>query len=348
MNEATAREFGRTACKALIERLDDARILDDLYSRILATMPSVVQEAQSEDSSLVQMFQATARHYATCFACAQLAVNASTRLAERPWRGFIEGVLESAVDNTGLTQPDDEMRYLAVRADIIENINDRENAPTRLCGHYPPESRRVLINMIDRMEPVVSDVLASVVTETEDSISIRSIAMFLVLFLFCLGATLLIGLAYLTFLLTTLIVGVFGFKMGKSTRVPLNPRDVPLSPMTVLSYREFDQWARKNDLRLKNPSFFSRTDVHWTEKLPVLFSGSDATGHCSEPGRSTMKILLADLAQGAFIFFPVIRESFTGLSGTGAIFFQFMCGLALGQLAGRATGNFYRWMRGKM
>lgn len=348
MNNVKAKELGRTTGKALIERLDEARILDNLYSRILATMPSVVQAAQSEDSSLSPMFQATARHYATCFACAQLAIKASTRLAERPWREFVEGVLESAVDNTGLAQPDDEMRRLAVRADIIENINNRENALARLCGHYPPEAKQVLIDIADRMEPVVSSVLSSVATKTEDPIAKRSVAMFLVLFLFCLGATLLIGLAYPAFLLTTLTVGAFGFKMGKSTRVPLNPRDVPLSPMTVLSYREFDRWARENDLRLKDPGFFSRTDVHWTEKLPVLFSGTDAAGHCFEPGRSTTKILLANVAVGVFIFFPAIRDSFAGLSGTGAIFFQFVCGLALGQLAGRATGNFYRWMRGKM
>jgi len=127
----------------------------------------------------------------------------------------------------------------------------------------------------------------------------------------------------------------------------VNPRDVPFSPMAVLSYREFDRWARQHDLRRTDPEFFSRTDVHWTEKLPVLFSGSDAAGHCFEPRRSSTKILFADVALGAFIFFPPIRGSFQGLSSSGAVFFQFICGLALGQLAGRATGNFYRWMRGQ-
>lgn len=175
-----------------------------------------------------------------------------------------------------------------------------------------------------------------------------AVTKFCLFFLFGLGATLLIGLAYPVFLLTTLVLGVFGFKMGKSTRVPLNPRDVPFSPMTILSYREFDRWARQNDLRRTDPEFFSRTDVHWTEKLPVLFSGSDAAGHCFEPARSTTKILVADLALGAFIFVPAIHEPFAGLSDNGAIFFQFMCGLALGQVAGRATGNFYRWIRGQM
>lgn len=127
---------------------------------------------------------------------------------------------------------------------------------------------------------------------------------FCVFFLFGLGATLLIGLAYPVFLLTTLVLGVFGFKMGKSTRVPVNPRDVPFSPMAVLSYREFDRWARQHDLRRTDPEFFSRTDVHWTEKLPVLFSGSDAAGHCFEPGRSSTKILFADVALGHLSFSP--------------------------------------------
>jgi hypothetical protein len=171
---------------------------------------------------------------------------------------------------------------------------------------------------------------------------------FAVFFLLGLGATLLIGLAYPVFLVTTLVLGVVTFRLGKSTRVPLNPRDVPFSPMTVLSYREFDKWARQNDLRRRDPEFFSRTDVHWTEKLPVLFSGSAASGHCFEPGRSTSKILFADLALGAFIFFPPIRESFSGLPNSGAIFLQFLCGLTLGQVAGWATGNFYRWIRGQM
>lgn len=177
---------------------------------------------------------------------------------------------------------------------------------------------------------------------------IPSLLKFIVLLFLGLGATLLIGQAYPVFLIATVVSGAFSFKMGKSTRVPLNPRDVPFSPMTILSYREFDRWARENDLRLENQGFFSRTDVHWTEKLAALFSGSDATGHCFEPGRSTTKIFFGDVALGAFIFFPTIREAFVGLSDTGAIFFQFLSGLALGLTTGRATGSFYRWIRGQM
>ena len=171
---------------------------------------------------------------------------------------------------------------------------------------------------------------------------------FAVLFLFGLGSTLLIGLVYPAFLLTSLALGVVGFTMGKSTRVPLNPRDVPFSPMITLSYRDFDRWARQNALRRIDPSFFSRTDVHCTEKLSVLFSSSDASGHCFEPGRSTTKMLFVDLALGAFIFIPAIRGSFHSLDSRGALFFQIMCGLALGQVAGWATGRFFRWIRGQM
>lgn len=346
MNKDTAKQLGRTAGKLLLERLAEAPILDDLYSRIVATMPTVVQEAQAADFSFSPMFQATDRHNAMCFACARLAFNASTIFTERPWREFIEGVLESAVNNTGLDQPDDEMRHLATRADIIENINDHEKALARLCRHYPPEAKQVLIDITDRMEPIVSDVLAGV--ETEHHTTIPSLVMFLVLFLFCLGATLLIGFAFPVFLVTTLALGLVGFRMGKSTKVPADPREVPFSPMLTLSYREFDRWARQKDLRRTDPAFFSRTDVHWTEKLPVLFSGSDAAGHCFEPSRSTTKLLFVDLALGAYIFFPAIHEAFGSLGTGGALFFQFMCGLALGQITGRATGEFYRWFRGKL
>jgi hypothetical protein len=175
-----------------------------------------------------------------------------------------------------------------------------------------------------------------------------SLLQYAVLLLFGLGAILVIGFTYPVFLLTTLVLGAFSFKLGKSTLVPVSSRDVPLSPMRVLSYREFDRWARESDLRLTDPEFFSRADIHWTEKLSVFFLGSDATGHCFEPGRSIMKMLLADIGLGAYVFFPAIGDSFAGLPGVGAILLQFVLGLLLGQVVGRSIGNFYRWMRGQM
>jgi hypothetical protein len=175
-----------------------------------------------------------------------------------------------------------------------------------------------------------------------------AIIKFVVFFLFGLGATLLLGLAYPIFLLTTIVVGFVCFRMGKSTRVPVNQQEVPFSPMITLSYREFDRWARQNDLRRTTPDFFYRTDVHWTEKLSVLFTRHGAASHCFEPARSTTKLIFVDLALGAFIFVPAIHESFESLDSRGALFFQFICGLALGQVAGRAAGGFYRWLRAKI
>ncbi len=171
---------------------------------------------------------------------------------------------------------------------------------------------------------------------------------FVLFFLFGLGATLVIGHARPWFLLTTIIVGGVCFRMAKSTQVAVNPQDVPFSPMVTLSYREFDQWAKQNNLRRLDSDFFYRTDVHWTEKLSVLFSGSDASAHCLEPRRSTTKILFVDLALGILILFPAVLGSSESLDYRGASFFQIMSGVALGQVAGWATGRFYRWMRGQM
>ena len=336
-------QLGSTAAKRLHDRLAEAGILDDLYSRIMATMPTVVQEAHAKDSSLLPMFRATASQDAMCFACARLAYKASTKFTKRPWGEFTEGVVGYAADN-GIGYPP------AIRSQINEDINDCQNAVARLCRGYPPEAAQVLLGATERIEDIVSEVLAGLDRSLANSTRMPILALleFLVLFLFGLGGTLLIGLAYPVFLVVTIVVGFVGFRIGKSTKVPVNPREAPFSPTVTLSYREFDTWARQNDLRRTDLGFFSRADVHWTEKLPVLFSGSDASGHCFEPSRSTTKLLFADLSLGAFIFFPAIHEAFESLDSRGSMFFQFMCGLALGQVTGRATGGFYRWFRGKM
>ena len=139
---------------------------------------------------------------------------------------------------------------------------------------------------------------------------------------------------------------IFAFGMGKSTMVPLDPRDASPAPIVKLTYREFDSWARQNDVRRKDPAFFSRTDVHWTEKLSVLFSGSDAAGHNLEPSRSTTKLLLVDSSLILFLFVPPVRAMFE-ITGPGSLVFQLMGGLVLGQVVGRTIGGFYRWVRGR-
>ncbi len=352
MNTSNPRQLGRTQGRLLHDRLTEAGIPDGLYSRIVATMPAVVQEAQATGSSLVPMFRATASQDALCFACARLAVKGGMMFTKRviglirvpdknAWGEFTEGVLEYATDSMG---------HPATRGRIVEDINDHENAVGRLCRQYPPEAAQVLLDATQQIESMVSEVLSDLDGPLGGTSRTPMFALlkFLALFLFGLGATLVIGLTYPVFLVTTIVLGIVGFGMGKSTKVLLNPREVPLSPMVTLSYHEFDTWARQNDLRRTAPAFFSRTDVHWTEKLSMLFSGSGASGHCFEPSRSTTKLLFADLSLGAFILFPAIHEAFGSLDSRGSLFFQFMCGLALGQVAGRATGGFYRWLRAKM
>jgi hypothetical protein len=165
MSTLTPRQLGKNASKLLHERLIKAGILDGLYSRILGTMPAVVQEAGADEtgSQLAQMFQATASQYAMCFGCARLAVRASTLFTKRvlglfpvsdksAWGEFTEGVLEYATDS---------MRHPATRGDIIEDINDHQNAVARLCQNYPPEAAPVLRATAKQIERSVSEVLAS-------------------------------------------------------------------------------------------------------------------------------------------------------------------------------------------
>ena len=346
-NKHTTKQLGLIAGKQLLERLNRSGMLDGLHQRIVATIPTVGRKSHPTNR-LSSMFQATARRDAICYACARLAFNASTIFAEKPWHEFIAGIEESAVNNTNLDQPYYEMRRLETRTDIAEyiNINDHRKSLAHFCGHYPPEAEQVLIDISNCIEPIVSEILGGI--KTERATTIPSLIKFIVLFSLCLGATFLIGLSYQVFLVTSLVVGYVAFRIGKSTKVPANPREVPLSPMVTLSYRAFDKWAQQNDLRRTDESFFSRDDVHWTEKIPVLLMGSNASGHCFEPSRSTKKLLFVCLSLGAFIFIPSIQEAFSSLDFRGSLLFQLLCGLALGQFAGRATGAFYRWFRAKI
>ena len=164
MSTIAPRQLGKNAGKLLHERLVKAGILDGLYSRIMGTMPGVVQEAGADDtgSRLAPMFQATAGQYAMCFGCARLAVRGSTLFTKRvlglipvpdksAWGEFTEGVLEYATDSMG---------HPATRGDIIEDINDHQNAIARLCRNYPPEAAPVLRATAEQIERSVSEVLA--------------------------------------------------------------------------------------------------------------------------------------------------------------------------------------------
>ena len=350
MHADTQSELGKKAGNLLRERLAEAGIVDELHSRILAIRPMEVHHA--DEAAFTSMFRDTLSYDALCFGYACLAFKASMMFTKHifgfvpvpdrnSWEEFTDGVLGHAADKIG---------HPATRGSIIEGINDPENAVKRLCENYPPEATPILLDATQKIECIVAEILDSFRHPQGNAVSILTLPLikFLLLFSFGLGATLFIGLAYPVFLITSIVVGFAGFVMGKSTKVPVNQREAPLSPMATLSYREFDRWARQNDLRRTDRAFFSRTDVHWTEKLPVLISGSDASDHCFEPSLSTTKLLFVDLCLGAFIIFPTIREAFAFLDSGGSIFFQFICGLALGLVAGRAIGGFYRWLRGKI
>lgn len=164
----TPRQLGETAAKLLHERLARADILSGLYSRILATTPAVVQEAGADDtgSKLARMFQATAGQYAMCFGYARLAVKASTLFTKRvlglipvpdkpAWGEFTDGMLDYASASMG---------HPATRGDIVEDINDHQNAVARLCQNYPPEAAPVLRATAAEIEKSVSDVLADLST----------------------------------------------------------------------------------------------------------------------------------------------------------------------------------------
>jgi hypothetical protein len=81
----TPRQIGKTAAKLLHERLTETGIVRGLYSRIMVTMPAVVQETAVDDtgSRLAPMFQATAEQYAMCFGYARLSIRASTLFKKR-------------------------------------------------------------------------------------------------------------------------------------------------------------------------------------------------------------------------------------------------------------------------
>lgn len=77
----------------------------------------------------------------THFWLRHLAINASTMFIKRIlgiipvpdkaiWSKFTEGVLEYATDS---------MQHSTTRSDIIEDINDHQNAVTRFCKNYSPE-----------------------------------------------------------------------------------------------------------------------------------------------------------------------------------------------------------------
>jgi hypothetical protein len=341
METNTTKDLGNSTGKLLQDQLTRVGLVDGLCSEIMAIMPPIVRDAHSEDLSLSSIFHDRVNHDIMCFAYARLAILASGIFRERLWRKFTDGLIEYASSHLG-NPP-------RTRAHINQYINDYKNAVDGFCGNYPPNTRQILLKGTEQIENIVSYLVENINTKRH-RMPLFSLLKFVFLLLFGLFATILIGidLNYPTFLLTTAVLGIIGFKMGKSTRVPLNPRDIPFSRMIVLSYVEFDRWARKYNLIMKDSSFFSRTDVHWTEKLPVLFSGYDAVGHCFEPGRSTFKMLILDLSIILFIFFPIISESFRNINDTGLFFIQIMCSLALGLFGGQATGNFYRWIRSQM
>src|SRR5689334_5764852 len=98
MNKGTPSQLGRTAAELLHNRLAEAG-MGELYSRILRTMPTEIQEAQ--DASMLPMFRETASQYAMRFACARLAIKAATVFTKRPWREFTEGVVGYASGSMG-------------------------------------------------------------------------------------------------------------------------------------------------------------------------------------------------------------------------------------------------------
>lgn len=163
---------------------------------------------------------------------------------------------------------------------------------------------------------------------------------------FCIGASGYIGENWPVYLYTALIVSFLGFLQGKSTKVPRQPLDFPISPMVKLSYREFDAWAHRNNLALTDQSLFLRNDLHWTEKLSILTIGSSASNHCMEPSRSSSHVGFVSLFLGLFIFIPSIHEPFYSMKQEAMVLYQFLFGLVLGLIVGKATGNFYRWLRG--
>ena len=161
MKAISEQQQGAAAAALLHERLTGAGLLEDLFSRVLATMPSPVQEAHAGDPRLVPMLRATAAQYVMEYACARLAVNARplftrrllglVRLTdEHAWRRFTEGILDYAED---LSQ------HPATRADITAYINDRGHAVDAFCTTYPAEARPVLEDASLQIERLVGEVL---------------------------------------------------------------------------------------------------------------------------------------------------------------------------------------------
>lgn len=169
-----------------------------------------------------------------------------------------------------------------------------------------------------------------------------------IIFTFCIGASGKIGEDFPTFLLTAIAAGIYSFIKGKSTKIPLKQRDILSVASDKLSYREFDAWARRNNMIMSDQSLFSRSDLHWTEKLSILSVESYASRHCKEPSFSTMRLAFVAILLGLFIFVPSIHDAFYRISPDRLPFIQLVWGIGIGLAAGNATGRFYRWFRGNV
>lgn len=155
-----------------------------------------------------------------------------------------------------------------------------------------------------------------------------------IIFIFCIGASVKIGQDFPLFLLMAIAAGIYSFIRGKSTKVPLR------QGMTRLSYREFDAWARRNHRIMSDQALFSRTDMHWSEKLSIISVESYAARHCKEPSQGMSRLAFVAVLLGLFIFVPSIRDAYYSIGPDRIPFIQLVWGLGIGLAAGNATGGF--------
>ncbi len=162
-----------------------------------------------------------------------------------------------------------------------------------------------------------------------------------------LAGTVIIGVFYLLWLFGIASFWLIGFLVSKSTKVPADPIEVPLTPIVRLSFREYDQWANHIVRLAMNENLLDSNYVHWTQKMSLLMTSLEASSHVWAPHLSKLLLTVLDVLLILGIFSPDVTDLISRSQDGQLIGFGIVSSVLMGHSSGWASGLFYRWLRAK-
>lgn len=125
------------------------------------------------------------------------------------------------------------------------------------------------------------------------------------LMLIWLAGTVIIGVFYPLWLLGIALPWLVGFFISKSTKVPVDWTEVPLTPRVKLSYKEYDQWAHQVVRLVKNERYFDSNYMHWTQEMSLLNVSRGASLHVWAPHLSKLLLIVLDIPLILLFFYLI-------------------------------------------